>query len=126
VVERSRLGPFAALEDFERRFEALFDDLLISRWRRPVQARDVRNTHVTERSDHYEVRMTRLAADVRQVDLEASDRRLVVRSLGPAGPFERVVEFQHTIDPEAATARFENGTLTIILPKKPARKIWVA
>jgi HSP20 family molecular chaperone IbpA len=125
VAERSRPSSFHVLDEFERGFDALFDDLL-ARWRRPLKAATLRHTQVIERADHYEVRMTRLAGDARQTDLEASDRRLMVRSLGPAGAMERVVEFQHSIDPEAATARFEQGILTIVLPKKPARKIRVA
>jgi HSP20 family molecular chaperone IbpA len=125
VAERSRSDSFRALDDFERGFEALFDDLL-ARWRRPSQGRTSRHTQVIERPDRYEVRMTRLPAGAGQTDLEASDRRLVVRSSGSGGVIERVVEFHHSIDPEAATARFEDDTLTIFVPKKPARKIRVA
>lgn len=124
MAERSRPGSPRVLDEFERGFDALFDDLL-ARWRGPSSASAGRHTQVIEHADRYEVRMARLAGDLAQTDLEASDRRLVVRITGPDGKSERVVEFHQAIDPEAATARFENATLTILLPKKPARKIRV-
>ncbi|MGH7839369.1 MAG: Hsp20/alpha crystallin family protein [Candidatus Binataceae bacterium] len=138
MVERSRADIFDVLEAFERDLDNLFDDLLITRWRgpgaglsEPIEAAAGRlgraaRTEVLERSDHYEVRMAQLAADRRQIDIEASERRLVVCSSAATGATERVVEFKHPVDPEAATARFENDGLIIILPKKPGRKIQLA
>ncbi len=109
--------------DFERMFDSLFDDLLISRWREPV-ARD-RQTKVIDHGDHYEVRLMNLGADPQELDIEASDRRLVVRGSGPSGNVERVVEFRHPVDAEAATAEASGDHLTVTLPKKRARKITV-
>jgi HSP20 family protein len=36
------------------------------------------------------------------------------------GPFERRVQLDEPIDPSAATARYENGMLTVVLPVAPA------
>jgi len=69
--------------------------------------------------------MAHPGTDSRELDIEASERRLVVRGEGPAGSFERVVDFRHPIDAEAATAELSGGELKIILPKKRARKIAV-
>jgi HSP20 family protein len=35
------------------------------------------------------------------------------------GPFERRVQLDEPIDPSAATARYENGMLTVVLPVAP-------
>jgi len=138
VAQRSPSDIFNVLEAFERDLDGLFDDLLITRWRRPRASADdplespplrpgrPPRTEVIERPDRYEVRMTQLPADRRQIDIEASERRLVVRSVSATGPAERVVEFKNPLNPEAATARFEDGNLTITLPKRPGRKIQLA
>jgi HSP20 family protein len=35
------------------------------------------------------------------------------------GPFQRRIQLEEPIDPEAAAARFENGMLTVVLPIAP-------
>jgi len=137
VAQRSRSDMFDVLDAFERDLDNLFDDLLITRWRgagarvddriqTPPGLRHPPRTEVIEHRDRYEVRMAQLAADRDQIDIEASERRLVVRSVMATGPTERVVEFKHLIEPEAVTARFEDRGLTIVLPKRPGRKIQLA
>jgi HSP20 family molecular chaperone IbpA len=138
VAERTRSDIFGVLDAFERDLDSLFDDLLITRWRSsstratdqagPAPRRRGRaaRTEVIDRSDHYEVHMAQLSADRTQIDIEASDRRLVVRSIEATGAAERIVEFKHPIDPEAATASVADDGLTIILPKRPSRKIRLA
>jgi HSP20 family molecular chaperone IbpA len=137
VTQRSPSDIFDVLNAFERDLDSLFDDLLITRWRGPGAGADdptqapravgrPPRTEVIEHRDRYEVRMTQLAADRDQIDIEASERRLVVRSVMATGPTERIVEFKHLIEPEAVTARFEDRGLTIVLPKRPGRKIQLA
>ncbi|HYX76684.1 MAG TPA: Hsp20/alpha crystallin family protein, partial [Gaiellaceae bacterium] len=36
------------------------------------------------------------------------------------GPFERRIQLDEPVDPSAATARYENGMLTVVLPLAPA------
>jgi HSP20 family molecular chaperone IbpA len=126
VAQRpSRPGFFGAFDDFERTVDSLFDDLLISRWRTPGRPAADPRTRVTDLGDRYEVRMANGAADSGELDIEAGERRLVVRSQGAGGLLERVVEFRHPVDAEAATAELSGAELKITLPKKRARKIAV-
>jgi len=125
VAKRSSgRGTSDAFEDFERVFDSLFDDLLISRWRGSVAA-DHGDVEVADRGDHYEVRMARLHADPDRLEIEATDRRLIVRIAGDPGRPQRVVNFPHHIEAEAVTARLEDAELRILLPKRRPRKIKV-
>jgi HSP20 family molecular chaperone IbpA len=114
-----------AFADFERVFDSLFDDLLISRWRGLPRIAADTQARVADLGDRYEVRMAHPEANARELDIEASDRRLVVRSAGSAGRGERVIDFPHPIDSEATTAELKAGELKVTLPKKRARKIAV-
>ncbi len=111
-----------SIHEFERVFDSLFDDLLISRWR---GAKAGAGTVVSDLGDRYEVRLERLIADPKQVNIEASERRLTVRTTGTGERLERTVEFRHPIEPEAVTAKFEDGVLKVVLPKIRGRKIEV-
>ena len=121
----SSQGFFDAFDDFQRTVDSLFDDLLISRWRTPGRPGTDPRTRVADLGDHYEVRMVQTAADSRELDIEAAERRLVVRSEGLAGKIERIVDFRHPVDAEAATAELNGEELKITLPKKRARRIAV-
>lgn len=126
MAERSsRSSFFDAFYDFERTVDALFDDLLLSRWR-SARPDDDPQIQVTDRGDHYEVKMTRVAANSRDLDIEASERRLVVRSHHPLGRAERTVDFRHQIVPEAVSAELKDAELKVTLPKKRAHKIAVS
>lgn len=126
VAQRpSRPGFFEAFDDFERTVDSLFDDLLISRWRTPGRPAADPRTRVTDLGDRYEVWMAHSGADSSELELEAGERRLVVRSQGAGGRVERVVEFRHPVDAEAATAELSGAELKVTLPKKRARRIAV-
>jgi HSP20 family molecular chaperone IbpA len=126
VAQRSSgQGAFDGFDDFERAFDSLFDDLLISRWRGPAPAGHG-DAQVTDLGDRYEVRMARLHAEPDQLEIEATERRLIVRVGVDPGRHQRVVNFQHHIDAEAVTARLQDAELWIILPKRRPRKIRVA
>lgn len=111
-----------SIHEFERIFDSLFDELLISRWR---GARGGTGTIVSDLGDRYEVRLERLLADPKQIDIEATERRLTVRTTGTEERSERVVDFRHPIDAAAVTAKFEDGMLKVVLPKIHGRKIKV-
>jgi HSP20 family molecular chaperone IbpA len=126
MAERSsRSSFFDAFYDFERTVDALFDDLLISRWR-AARLGDDPQIQVADRGDHYQVKMTRVTANSRDLDIEASERRLVVSIHHPLGRAERAVDFRHQIVPEAVTAELKDAELKVILPKKRAHKIAVS
>jgi HSP20 family molecular chaperone IbpA len=121
----ARPGFFDAFDVFARTVDSLFDDLLISRWRTPGRPGSDPQTRVTDLGDHYEVWMANTAADASELEIEAAERRLVVRSRGAGGKVERVVDFRHPVDPEAATAELSGAELKVTLPKARARKIAV-
>jgi len=126
VAERSSgRGSFGGFDDFERVFDSLFDDLLISPWRGSGPAGQG-DAQVTDLGDRYEVRMARLRAEPDQLEIEATERRLIVRVGGNPGRHQRIVNFQHHIEAEAVTARLEDAELWITLPKRRPRKIKVA
>ena len=115
-----------AFDDFDRVVDALFDDLLIARWRRHPGATAPGDAQVTDWGDRYEVTMARLHAEPDQVEIEATERRLIVRIGGAASSHQRVVEFPHHVEASAVTARLDDQELRVVLPKKRARKIKVA
>jgi HSP20 family molecular chaperone IbpA len=126
VAQRSSgRGFIDGFDDFEQVFDSIFDDLLISRWRGPGPAGQG-DAQVRDLGDHYEVRMARLHAEADQLEIEATERRLIVRVGGVPGRHQRVVHFQHHIEAEAVIARLEDAELRIILPKRRPRKIKVA
>jgi HSP20 family molecular chaperone IbpA len=122
-VAQRRSGFSDAFDEFGRVFDALFDDLLISRWRRPSGQG---NAQVADLGDRYEVTMTRLHAEPDQLEIEATDRRLIVRISGAGREHQRVVDFPHHVEAEQVTARFQNQELKIVLPKKRPLKVKVA
>jgi HSP20 family molecular chaperone IbpA len=113
-----------AFNDFERAFDELFHDLLIARWRDPADRSS--GAEVADRGDHYEVRMTGLRAEAGHLEIEATERRLIVRIGGSAARRERTVAFRHLIEAEAVSARFEDSILKVTLPKRRARQIKIA
>jgi|SRR6185437_4928008 len=120
MADRPARGIFDSITEFERAFESLFDELLISRWR----GNDSRTT-VLDLGDHYQVRMTGIVVDPKKLDIEASERRLIVRIAGEITSGERIVNFRHPIDPTAVSARIIDGGLEVILAKPHKRKIAV-
>ena len=106
------------LREFDRAFDELFDEMLTSPWRLKRQSQ-FSKALVLDYGDRYEIRI--LTAPVRPegVELEASERRLTVRLPTPEGLAEQTYTFSDAIDADKATSRWEAGTLTAILPKKP-------
>src|SRR5438128_704401 len=95
-------GSFGGFDDFARVFDSLFDDLLISRWRAAGPA-EHSDAQVTDLGDRYEVRMARLHAAPDQLEIEATDRRLIVRIGGNLGRHQRIVNLPHHIEAEGVT-----------------------
>ena len=115
-----------AFEQFDRVVDALFDDLLIAPWRHqrghPTSGADAQ---VIDQGDRYEVTMARMHADPHDLEIEASDRRLIVRVGGGRSEHQRVVEFRHHIETGEVTAWMQDHDLKVVLPKKRPRKIKV-
>jgi HSP20 family molecular chaperone IbpA len=108
--------------DFERAFDELFEDLLITRWRENRrQAQD--RALITDRGPHYEVKVPTAAADPNAVAVEVSDWRLIVRFPGSTGEVENTFNFQHPVECDRVSAKWDAGVLLIVLPKKRGRRV---
>jgi HSP20 family molecular chaperone IbpA len=109
--------------DFERAFDELFEDLLITRWRENRRGTVVDRALVADRGPHYEVKVPTAAAEPNAVAVEVSDWRLVVRFPGSAGEVENAFDFEHPIETERVSAKWEAGILWVVLPKKRGRRV---
>ena len=126
VAQRSKRPGFSdAFDDFERVFDSLFDDLLIAPWRGSADLPD-EDAQVIDLGDRYEVRMARLNAEPDQLEIEATERRLIVRVINFAGNSERAVNFPHHVEAGSVTAALQDDALIVVLPKRRPRKIKVA
>lgn len=112
------------VDEFQRTCDQLFEDLLIERWQeRRSTSRG--SALLIDLGDRFEVRIALEGADPREFEIEASERRLRIRTPGPLGPIDNLLELPHPIDPEATTARSDGGVLLIALPKRRGRRILI-
>ena len=112
------------IADFERAFDEFFDEMLIDRWKAGSSALEFERTQVVDRPDRYEVRVAAVGVNPAKIQAEVSGQRLAVRvpdKLG--GTLESSFAFSDSIDGEASTAKWSEGTLVITLPKKKGRRI---
>lgn len=112
------------IADFERAFDEFFDEMLIDRWKFGTPGIEFDRTQVVDRGDRYEVRIAAVGVDPAKIEAEVSGQRLAVcvsDKLG--GTLESSFAFSDSIDGEASTAKWSEGTLVITLPKMKARRI---
>jgi HSP20 family molecular chaperone IbpA len=112
------------IADFERAFDEFFDEMLIDRWNCGTPAVEFERAQVVDHRDRYEVRVAAVGVDPAKIQAEVSGQRLAVHvpdKLG--GTLESSFAFSDSIDGEASTAKWSEGTLVITLPKKKARRI---
>lgn len=113
-------------QDFDKAFDEFFDELLIDRWKCGKSDSDFEHAEVIDNEDDYQVRLTAvgIGIDPAQLQVEVLGQGLAVRvpvKLG--GMLESRFSFVESIDGEATTAKWSDGTLTITLPKKKGRRI---
>ena len=111
------------IADFERAFDEFFDEMLIDRWKSGAPGVEER-AQVIDYRDRYEVRVAAVGVDPAKIQAEVSGQRLAVHvpdKLG--GTLESSFAFTDSIDGEASTAKWSEGTLVITLPKKKGRRI---
>jgi HSP20 family molecular chaperone IbpA len=112
------------IADFERAFDEFFDEMLIDRWKGATAALEFERAQVIDHPDRYEVRVAAAGVDPAKIEAEVSGQRLAVRvpdKLG--GMLDSSFAFADSIDGEASTAKWSEGTLVITLPKKKGRRI---
>ncbi len=112
------------IADFERAFDEFFDEMLIDRWKCAAPGLEFERAQVIDHRDRYEVRVAAVGVDPAKIHAEVSGQRLAVRvpdKLG--GLLENSFAFSDSIDAEASTAKWSEGTLVITLPKKKGRRI---
>ena len=117
-------GKRGLIADFERAFDEFFDEMLIDRWKGGTGSLEFERAQVIDHPDRYEVRVAAVGVDPAKIEAEVSGQRLAVRvpdKLG--GMLESSFALSDTIDGEASTAKWSEGTLVITLPKKKARRI---
>ncbi len=108
-------------DEFDRTFNEVFEDILITRWRRPARVRNFGNARVAEDEEVYRVKIALPGADPQKLEVEVSEWRLTVRIPTVQGHQESTFDFSHRVDTERVVARFEAGTLEVILPKTSGR-----
>jgi HSP20 family molecular chaperone IbpA len=111
--------------DFERALDEFFDEMLISRWRRAAERDEFENAQVLDHPDRYEVRIAAPHADPAQIEIDVSGQRLSVRAPSADGIFETDYSFAVPIEAEAASARWSEHTLVVIVPKQKPKRIKV-
>lgn len=112
------------IADFERAFDEFFDELLIDRWKCGTPAVEFERAQVIDRADRYEVRVAAVGVDPATIEVEVTGQRLAVRvpeKLG--GIAASSFTFPDSIDGDASTAKWSDGTLVITLPKRTSRRI---
>ena len=112
------------IADFERAFDEFFDELLIDRWKCGTPAVEFERAQVIDHADRYEVRVAAVGVDPATIEVEVTGQRLAVRvpeKLG--GTAASSFTFPDSIDGEASTAKWADGTLVITLPKRKSRRI---
>lgn len=112
------------IKDFDKAFDEFFDELLIDRWKCGTSADQFERAEVVDNQDHYQVRLAATGIDPAELQVEVLGQGLAVRVPGQlGGMLENRFSFTESIDGEASTAKWSDGTLTIILPKKKGRRI---
>lgn len=120
-----KLSDTKALRDFERACDELFDEWL-GRWRSGAAAVASAGAVAVDRGEEYEVRIEAAVADPQAIYVEVGETSLIVRIPAGAGPAaEHKVTFVQPIDRERATSRWQNGMLTVTLPKQRGRRLKV-
>ena len=116
-----------SVEDFERALDELFDEMLISRWRRSTIERDeFEKAEVLDHPDRYEVRVAVPSVDPQRIEIDVAGQRLTVRApAGPEGIFETTYSFAVPIEAEAVVARWTDHTLVVMVPKQKPKRIKV-
>jgi HSP20 family molecular chaperone IbpA len=105
-------------DSFERWFDELFDEMLLSPWRFRTHVAHATGRALVEYEDRYEVRIATGEADPRNVEVEVSVNRLKVSvATGHRSRLEREFTFNEQLDVPRVTARWWHGVLTVILPK---------
>jgi HSP20 family molecular chaperone IbpA len=112
------------IADFERAFDEFFDEMLIDRWKCGSPGLEFERAQIIDLRDRYEVRVSAVGVDPAKIQAEVSGQRLAVRmpdKLG--GMMESTFAFSDSIDGDASTAKWSDGTLAITVPKKKSQRI---
>jgi HSP20 family molecular chaperone IbpA len=112
------------IADFERAFDEFFDEMLIDRWKCGSPDLEFERAQVIDLRDRYEVRIAAVGVDPAKIQAEVSGQRLAVRMPDKfGGMIESSFAFSDSIDGEASTAKWSEGTLVITVPKKKSQRI---
>jgi len=134
--EIARWDPFREMAELSERLNRLFDE----RWMRPWSDEGVWSPLIAleETRDAYILRAELPGMDRKDINPSLTERTLSIsgerkwekrdesatvhRAEFFCGKFQRTVSFPDEIDPQKATAKYENGILTVELPKSEGAK----
>jgi HSP20 family molecular chaperone IbpA len=124
VAQRPANPVSVTFANFDRAFDELFEELLLSRWR--CARKDApEEPKVAESETEYRVLIDAAGAEPDRMEVEVSDRRLLVRIASASGTHISRLDFSHAIEADRVTARLAGGALEIVLPKKRGRIVEV-
>ncbi|HTW88679.1 MAG TPA: Hsp20/alpha crystallin family protein [Candidatus Binataceae bacterium] len=105
-------------KDFDRVFDAFFEDALLSRWRRTV---DWQDAMVRDCGSYYEIKLAAVGVEPERLNVELTGSEVMVRDHDgrTLGRFA----FATPIDAAAVRARWADGTLLITVPKRQSRRV---
>ena len=113
------------VDEFGQAFDEAFEEILITRWRGSARAIGRSDSRVAESGGDYRVRIPAAGADPNEIEVEVSERRLVVRIPSEHGKSQAVFYFSHSVDTALTKASFEADVLEVIVPKSRDRVIKV-
>ncbi|MEO0141548.1 MAG: Hsp20/alpha crystallin family protein [candidate division WOR-3 bacterium] len=134
--EMMRWDPFREMAELSERLNRFFEE----RWMRPWTEEGVWSplVNLEETKDAYILRAELPGMDRKDIKLSLTERTLSIsgerrwekkdesatvhRAEIFCGRFQRTISFPAEIDPQKATARYENGILTVELPKSEKAK----
>lgn len=106
-------------DSFRRMFDDMFDELLVNRWRRQTHIASVAEGRLLEYDDRYEAQIATGDADPRGLEVVVGTNRLMIAlKTGFRTRLERVFSFSEQIDTAGVRARWWEGVLTVVLPKR--------
>lgn len=112
-------------EDFDRAFDQLFEELLITRWRSTARRSPREHAIVIDCGNHYEVQLSTEDLDPQQqVGIEVDENRLTVHgATAGGGKSEHSFTFADPVDRDSVTVRWSDNVLFVLLPKRKRRAL---
>lgn len=131
VIHRGRMDPARELAQLRRRMDRFWDEGFVRPWERRWSGCDCLPVDVYSTAESYVVRTNVPGVKAEDVNVTIEGDTLTIKATFPepvsdveyavqereSGEYARTLSFSVPIQPEAAEAVFENGVLTLTIPK---------